>query len=116
MQIQERVVNDVGILRLAGRLTVNDQPDLLKQAVAALVQKGVRHVIVDLGGVRYVDSTRLGELIAAHVLMGRHSGRLVLAATPPRVLGLLALSNLTHVFERFDTVDAAEAACASAPA
>jgi anti-anti-sigma factor len=71
VQIQERVVNEVGILRLVGRLTVNDQPGLLKQAIADLVQKGARHVILDLGGVRYIDSTRLGELIAAHVIEQR---------------------------------------------
>lgn len=106
-------MNDVGILRLAGRLTINDRPDLLTQAVTGLVQRGIRHVIVDLGGVRYIDSTRLGELIAAHVAVNRRHGRLVLAATPKRVLELLALSNLTHVFERFDTVEAAEAALTS---
>ena len=102
-------MNDVGILQLAGRLTVNDQPGLLKQAVASLVQNGVRHVIVDLSHVRYVDSTRLGELIAAYVLLSRHGGRFALSGTPPRVRALLDVSSLTHVFERFDTVEAAEA-------
>ncbi len=116
MQIQERVTNEVGILRLAGRLTVNDQPGLLKQAIADLVRKGARHVILDLGGVLYIDSTRLGELIAAHVMMSRRGGRLLLAATPPRVLELLVLSSLVDVFERFDSVEAAEAAFTSAPA
>jgi anti-sigma B factor antagonist len=108
VQIQERMTNDVGTLRLAGRLTVNDQPGLLKQAIAELVRKGARHVILDLGGVLYIDSTRLGELIAAHVMLSRRGGRLLLAATPPRVLELLILSSLADVFERFDSVDAAE--------
>lgn len=115
MQIQERITNEIGILRLAGRLTVNDRPGLLKDAVAGLVQNGVRHVILDLGGVRYIDSTRLGGLIAAHVTISRHGGRLILAATPARVLELLALSSLTDVFERFDSVDAAMATFTSAP-
>ena len=116
MQIQQRLTNEVGILRLAGRLTVNDQPGLLQQAVAELVQKGARHVLLDLGGVRYIDSTRLGELIAVHVLLGGRGGRLALVATPPRVLELLVLSNLAGTFERFDSLDAAEATFTATPA
>jgi anti-sigma B factor antagonist len=112
VQILGRVANEVGILRLAGRLTVNDQPGLLKQAIAELVRKGARHVILDLGGVSYIDSTRLGELIGAHVMVSRDGGRLLLAATPPRVLELLVLSSLSDVFERFDSVESAEAAFA----
>lgn len=116
MQIQEHLTNEVGILRLAGRLTVNDQPGLLKQAVTDLVQKGARHVILDLCDVRYIDSTRLGELIAAHVMISRLGGRLLLAAAPPRLLELLMLARLADVFERFDTVEAAEAAFTGTPA
>ena len=107
MKIHDSVTNELGVLRLAGRLTVNDQPGLLKASVASLVQRGARHVILDLSGVDYVDSTRLGELIAAHVSISRQGGRLMLAGTPPRVLELLSLSSLAGVFERFDSVEAA---------
>lgn len=116
MQIQERIIGNLGVLRLAGRLTVNEQPGLLKQAITSLVRQGARHVILDLGGVLYIDSTRLGELIAAHVMLSRGGGRLLLAAVPVRVLELLVLSSLDGVFERFDTVDEAEASITSAPA
>jgi len=107
LKIHDSVTNELGILRLAGRLTVNEQPGLLKDAVASLVQRGARHVILDLSGVDYVDSTRLGELIAAHVSIGRLGGRLMLAGTPPRVLELLSLSSLAGVFERFDSIESA---------
>ena len=116
MQIQEQVTGDVGVLRLSGRLTVNDQPGRVKEAVEELVQRGIRNVIVDLGGVQYVDSTRLGELIAARTLLERRSGRLVLTATPRRVVNLLVLSNLSRVFEQFESVEAARSAFSSAPA
>lgn len=113
MKIQESVSNDVGILRLSGRLTINDAPGMLRDAAADLVRRGARHVIVDLGEVRFIDSTRLGELIAAHVTLSREGGRLILARTPPRVLELLRLSSLADVFERYDTVDEARSALPS---
>lgn len=116
VQIHESIINGVGLLKLSGRVTVNDRPGMLKDAVARLVHQGARNVILDLGGVRFIDSTRLGELIAAHVTLGRNGGRLVLVATPPRVLELLSLSSLADVFERFDSVDAATAALSSTAA
>jgi anti-anti-sigma regulatory factor len=48
-------------------------------------------------------------------MLSRHGGRLILAATPPRVHELLVLSSLADVFEQFASVDAAEAAFTSAP-
>ena len=63
MEIRERRTDEVAILELSGRLTVADRPGVLKDRVAAAMQPGVRRVLIDLSGVRYVDSTRLGELI-----------------------------------------------------
>lgn len=110
MQIQEHLAGEIGVLQLSGRVTVNDRAGALKDAVSSLVRQGALNVILDLGGVQFIDSTRLGEIIAAHITVGRHGGRLLLAATPPRVLELLELSGLDDVFERFDSVEAATAA------
>jgi anti-sigma B factor antagonist len=105
MEIRERQTGTTAIIELAGRLTVNDQPGVLKDAVADVVRRGARDVLLDLSGVRYIDSTRLGELIAAHVTVSRLGGRLKLVATPARVLELLTMAGLDGVFERYDTAD-----------
>jgi anti-sigma B factor antagonist len=65
-------------------------------------------VLLDLAGVRYIDSTRLGELIAAHVTVSRQGGRLKLVATPERIRELLVMAGLDGIFERFDTVEDAQ--------
>jgi anti-sigma B factor antagonist len=107
--IRDRLDGAVGIVELEGRLTVNDQPGLLKEAVAGIVGRGARNVLIDLSGVHYIDSTRLGELIAAHVTVSRQGGRLKLVRTPARVVELLMIAGLGDVFERFESVDAAKA-------
>jgi anti-sigma B factor antagonist len=106
--VRERLEGTVGIVALDGRLTVNDSPGLLKEAVAGILERGARHVLIDLSGVHYIDSTRLGELIAAHVTVSRRGGRLKLVGTPSRVVELLAIAGLGDVFERFATVDDAK--------
>lgn len=104
MDIRERQAGPITIIELSGRLTVNDQPGMLKEAVAGAVQRGARHVLLDLAGVRYIDSTRLGELIAAHVTLSRQGGQLRLVATPARITDLLTMAGLDGIFERYATV------------
>ena len=107
MEIRQRENGDVAVVELSGRLTINDQAGLLKDAVARAVSHGARHVLLDLSGVRYIDSTRLGEIIAAHVTVSRQGGRLKLVATPDRIVELLEIAGLAGIFERFGTIDEA---------
>jgi anti-sigma B factor antagonist len=107
MEIRERQSGDLTIIGLTGRLTITDQPGQLKEAVASAVTRGSRRILLDLSGVRYIDSTRLGELIAAHISVSRQGGRLMLVSTPGRILELLTMAGLDGVFERYDSVEAA---------
>ncbi|HUL73052.1 MAG TPA: STAS domain-containing protein [Vicinamibacterales bacterium] len=105
MDIRERQIGQATVVELSGRLTVNDQPGVLKEAVANAVSRGARNVLLDLSGVRYIDSTRLGELIAAHITVSRQGGKLKLVGTPERIVELLHMAGLDGVFERFATAD-----------
>ena len=104
MEIRQRREGAVAVVALAGRLTINDQPGQLKAAIADALNAGARHALLDLSGVNYIDSTRLGELIAAHVTVTRQGGRLKLAGAPHRILELLQIAGLEDVFEHYDTV------------
>jgi anti-sigma B factor antagonist len=104
MDIRERQIDGVTLLELGGRFTAADEPGRLRDAVALAVKQGARQVVLDLSSVHYIDSTRLGELITAHISLSRQGGRLVLAATPPRILELLDLAGLDGIFERHDSV------------
>ena len=107
MQILETRNGPIAVLQLSGRLTVNDQPGMLREAVATALTGGARHVLLDLSGVHYIDSTRLGEIISAHVTVTRRGGRLRLVATPDRINELLSIAGLEGVFERFATTEEA---------
>ena len=109
MEIRQLQSGSVAIVELAGRLTVNDQPGLLKEAVTAAIQDGARHVLLVLSGVHYIDSTRLGELISAHISVTKQGGRLKLIAPPERIVSLLSIAGLGGVFEQFQTIELASA-------
>ena len=105
MEIRQRQSGDIAVLELAGRLTVNDRPGVLKESVVSALEGGARHVLLDLSGVHYIDSTRLGEIIASHVTVTRRGGRLRLVRTPDRIVELLAVAGLAGVFEQYASVD-----------
>ena len=107
MEIREQQIGDISLVELSGRLTVDEKEGLLKETVSNAIARGAKHVLLNLSGVRYIDSTRLGELIAAHIAVSRRGGKLKLVATPDRIVELLALAGLDSVFERFATADEA---------
>jgi hypothetical protein len=48
MEIRQRQSGPVAIVELTGRLTVNDQPGLLKKPSRTAIQDGARHVLLVL--------------------------------------------------------------------
>ena len=105
MEIRQQQDGPVAVLALSGRLTVNDQPGMLREAVSNALQSGAKHVLLDLSKVHYIDSTRLGEIISAHVTVTRRGGHLRLVGTPDRITELLSIAGLEGVFERFATTE-----------
>jgi len=110
MEIQLTHDGTCATIRLVGRLTVNDEPGRIKKAVANAVGGGAKMVILDLSKVPYIDSTRLGELIASYVTVTRQGGRLILAGAPDRIHDLVTVAGLQHIFEMLPSVEAAQAA------
>jgi anti-sigma B factor antagonist len=103
MEITERIVGGVTILDLKGRLTIDDGAQLLKDKSESLVFQRRDQVIVNLGGVPYIDSGGLGQLVACYTTLARAGGRLTLLNVNKRNHDLLTISKLVAVFETFDT-------------
>lgn len=105
MQITEQQIADAAVLILKGRLTVSDEPGLLKAAATRAATGPATLVLIDLAEVPYIDSTRLGELITSHISVARQGKRLALLRAPARILELLSLAGLAGVFATYDSVD-----------
>ena len=112
MEIHSSIDGGVATLLLTGRLTVSDEPGSLKQAAADAVAAGAKSVVLDLSRVPYIDSTRLGELIAAHVTVSRQGGRLVVEGATSHISNLLKVAGLEGIFESFASAADAQAALA----
>jgi anti-sigma B factor antagonist len=115
MQIEERAVGDVVILDLKGKITLGEGDELLKDKVNSLVNQGQRKIVLNLGGVPYIDSAGLGEVVRTYTTVSRQGGSLKLLNLTKRITDLLSITKLLTVFETFDSeADAVRSFSASA--
>jgi len=67
----------------------------------------VKHVVIDMGGVNYVNSSGLGTLISALTTMRNAGGDLRLARIGEKVQNLFVITQLVKVFDTYETVERA---------
>lgn len=90
---QDQQGNQVTTVRCHGKL-VSENSGEIKQAVKPLIPLGGR-IIIDLGDLKYLDSSGLGALIGLKVSAVNQGGCILqLANATPRILELLRLTGL----------------------
>jgi anti-sigma B factor antagonist len=102
MHIEERPVGDVVVLDLKGKMTLGEGDELLKDKINSLVQQGQRKVVLNLGGVPYIDSAGLGEIVRTYTTISRQGGGMKLLNLTKRITDLLSITKLLTVFETYD--------------
>jgi anti-sigma B factor antagonist len=108
MQLEQRIAGNVAIITVNGDITLNKGGDvLLKDKVQSLLQQGNKNIIIDLGGVSYVDSAGLGQLVHAYATTKNKGGALKLVNVTKRLRDLLVVTKLLTVFDTYDTESAA---------
>jgi anti-sigma B factor antagonist len=113
MTIQERLVSDVALIRISGRVTVTDGTAVLDDTIQRLIKDGRIKLIIDVADVPYIDSTALGVILRTHATVARRGGALKLLHVRGHVRELLELTRLLTVFEAFDSEAQAIASLAS---
>ena len=103
MQIEERIVGDVVVLDLIGKVTLGGGDELLRDNVNSLVNQGRRKVVLNLAAVPYIDSAGLGEIVRTYTTVSRQGGSLKLMSLTKRITDLLTITKLVNVFETFDS-------------
>ena len=103
MTIQERVVGSVMVLDCNGKLVLGDGDTLLKDKIHSLVFQGRKQIVLNLGGVSYVDSSGLGALVASSMTAKNNGGEIKLLNLTKRLQDLLSISKLLTVFDSFDS-------------
>ena len=105
MQITERRSGGVVILEFSGRLVLGDGDRQAKEKITTLLAAGEREVLIGMAGVKVLDPTGVGELVAAHNAAASVGARIGLAQLSPRVSELFRIAQLIGVLEIFDSLE-----------
>ena len=103
MQIEERIVDDVTILDLKGKMTLGEGDELLKDKVNSLVNQGHKKIVLNLEDVPYIDSAGLGEIVRTYTTVSRQQGKLKLLNVSKRVYDLLVITKLLTIFDSYES-------------
>jgi len=108
LYILEKVVDDVTLLDLRGRIVLGTENVSLRERVNQLVEDGHTRIILNLEQVDYIDSVGLSSLVASFTVARKKGGDLKLLNLTKRVKDLLQITRLITVFETFENLDAAQ--------
>lgn len=81
----------------------------LKTQMLSLFDEGKNNLVIDLKGVRFVDSSGLGSLVSGFKNASARNGNLKLCGLQPQVRSMFELTRLHRVFEIFPDVEEAVA-------
>ena len=103
MQLSQQVKGDVVVVAVNGDITLNKGGDVaLKDKINSLLQQGHKKIVLDLGGVSYVDSAGLGQLVQVHTTSAHSGAKLKLVNVTKRLKDLLVVTKLVTVFDTFE--------------
>ena len=102
LSIEKRLRGEVVIIALSGDVTLGEASGALRDAVKETANSGSKSILLDLGGVSYIDSAGLGELVGSYATCERNGAKLKLLNLTKKVQGLMQMTRLLTVFESFE--------------
>ncbi len=109
MSIKEKMHGDIAVITIKGNLMGEPQTTQLRDKIYSLLQDGMKKIVLDLKGVRWINSSGLGTLIASLTSVKNKGGDLRLACITEKVESVLVVTRLVKVFKEYETVDRAVA-------
>jgi anti-sigma B factor antagonist len=102
MEITKREVSGVTILDLSGKLTIGRGDVKLRESLVGALEGGARKLLINIDGVKTIDSSGLGELIRCKVTAASEEAEVKLLHVNLKARKLLTMASLVGVFEMFD--------------
>ena len=96
---QTREIGEVTVIDMDGRITLGEGSSLLRDLIQENLKKGRKKILMNLGGISYIDSTGLGELVSGYRLVKSQGGELKLLNLTKKVTDLLQITKLYTVFD-----------------
>jgi anti-sigma B factor antagonist len=104
LQITTRLEGDVTVIACAGPIQIGETANQFRDVLRETLRSGSKKILLDLGGVKYVDSTGIGELVGLFTNASEVGASVRLANIPQKVRDVLEVTRLITVFAVYDTL------------
>ena len=94
------------VISVKGEVDLYSSPRLRKEIVDN-AQNRISSLVVDLGGVTYMDSSGIATLVEGFQLTKRYGGRFRLVHPSPSIKEVIEFARLDRIFSIYDTVEEA---------
>ena len=106
-KIETRQVGDVTVVDLKGKMTIGAGDVQFRHEVKNLLEQGHKKLVLNMEGLKYMDSSGVGELVSTYTTVTNRGCQLKLANLSGKILDLLQITQLLQVFDTFFSVDEA---------
>ena len=113
LDIEERQIGDVTVLDLDGSVRMGEGAIALRLAIRRFFEEGKNKLVLNLAHTAYIDSTGIGELVAAYTSLRRANVRVRMANLTEKCQDLLTITKLLCVYTHNDSIEEAVAELAS---
>ena len=107
MELVHQIKEECLLLTLTGDLIGENSGTEIVEIINDAMQNKVVAIAVDLGGVRYMNSSGLGVLITLFTKVKNKGGEVVIVSPSDQIKKLLQITKLNDVFKSFDTEEEA---------
>lgn len=91
------VKRDVLIIRLSGELDHHTAEELREKVTDTLEREAIRHIVLNLEGLTFMDSSGLGVILGRYKQIKNLGGEMIVCAVSPTVKRLFDMSGLFKI-------------------
>jgi anti-sigma B factor antagonist len=106
MELKQLERDGIQILEISGDIDLFRSREI-RDTISALVDQGKNQIVIDLGGVQYIDSSGLGVLISGRQQLLKAQGDLKIARITESVQRVVTITKLNALLEFYDDLDEA---------
>lgn len=97
--IEMEAKNSVLLIRLKGELDHHTAEQLRQEAENAITQNEIKHIILNLEELDFMDSSGLGVILGRYKKIKKNNGEMIICAISPAVKRLFEMSGLFKIMQ-----------------
>ena len=107
LKITNSEVDSLSVVELDGRIVLGEESNSLREKLKSMVAAGKKQIVLNVANIKYIDSTGLGTLVAAHLNANTQGASVRLCHLGKKFHEIMQVTKLLTVFDVYDTQTAA---------